>query len=307
MSKNPLKGIVDFYNNQVKEQDKLGTADKYKKAWDIFSESITKEKFNIVKVEFLDGYFIFGSGTNSVVHFYIEEIPGWKFGIWWNSEKNQKKIIKGSFFAQYEKNIDKFKPSNSVISHEFSINTDEPTTYYFYEIINTLNFMKNEPELAFCRDYNCWNYNVEYHTREEAKKEFEKYLNYEKNKNYYTQVCDSKIVDWFKNTFEKELKEKNILLVDRGNSIDPRYEIVYHCPKDLYKKLERVNGFYSLEDIFDDRNIEDSYLKITEECEKISDKYEFYWFRPIQLNALVCDTKKFNEITKEFKNDIVDI
>ena len=78
--KHPLEVLKDLYDDSVKEADASGLSEIYKAN----TEALFKElPYSIEDIEYLDGYFIFGFGTNSVVHFHIKECPGWKFGIWW--------------------------------------------------------------------------------------------------------------------------------------------------------------------------------------------------------------------------------
>lgn len=69
-------------------------------------------KVKIIDKEFGDGYFIFRHGKGMCVQFRIKQCKGWLFGIWWSLK--EKDTI--DFFAQYEKDIDKFKPSCSQLS-----------------------------------------------------------------------------------------------------------------------------------------------------------------------------------------------
>ena len=84
------------------------------KAKEIF-KSLELSGFHVQDVEFLDGYFIFEHGKDTVVYFHIKELRGWKFGIWFQKDNED---IKFDFFAQYERDIDKFKPSASNLELE---------------------------------------------------------------------------------------------------------------------------------------------------------------------------------------------
>ena len=80
--KHPLEALKDFYEESVKEADANRSPEIHKAN----TEALFKElPYSIEDIEYLDGYFIFGFGTNSVVHFHIKECPGWKFGIWWGT------------------------------------------------------------------------------------------------------------------------------------------------------------------------------------------------------------------------------
>ena len=122
---NPLLVVSDMYNAQVEEHDKAGYAQRLKEATEVFFKDVNtmfnffdENPVHFTDVEYLDGYFVFGFGTNTVVHFHIDECPGWLFAIWWDIPDDSEELantIKGKFFTQYEETVDKFKPSRSEI------------------------------------------------------------------------------------------------------------------------------------------------------------------------------------------------
>ena len=157
-SKNPFAAIIDSYKYEVKKADERGLADTFKKCSEIFFRDATNEeiKFNFRDVEYLDGYFLFGMGTNSVVHFHIDECPGWKFGIWWGDKDENNNSVSGEFFAQFEDTIDKFKPSASQYCISITIDLDDDNLWSLYDVRDAIKYIANEPYLAFCRDYCYW-------------------------------------------------------------------------------------------------------------------------------------------------------
>lgn len=122
---------------------------------DIIFNYIKDNKFTPYDIEYLDGYFIFNMGENSVVHFKIKGLYGWKFGIWLNDEDLQ-------FFAQHKDNIDKFKPLRSYFCEEYLINNIK-NDWHLYNIKYMLKMIKYHPMISFCYDlttdkycsYNC--------------------------------------------------------------------------------------------------------------------------------------------------------
>ncbi len=72
-----------------------------------------KYDLTIVDETWCNGYFIFEFGEDSVIHFKVKEVKGWLFGIWFNREYDGEEP-KDQLFWQYERDIDKFKPSASV-------------------------------------------------------------------------------------------------------------------------------------------------------------------------------------------------
>lgn len=180
---NFLKALKGAYEAEVKRQDDQHDPEILKRATNEVFEALKKEiKENISEdisftdIEYSDGYFFFATGSNTVIQFHIPECPGWLFGIWWNCKGDN---IKGQLFAQYEANIDKFKPSASPLCQEIQVLWNETSgtssTITAYEAAWMIQYIIKEPYLAFCRDYYFWDYNREYHTREEAKAAFDQW------------------------------------------------------------------------------------------------------------------------------------
>lgn len=150
------------------------------------------KNLNVYDVEYSDGYFIFERGENSVVTFRIKEFKGWLFGCWFCEPEKDKNFIEARIFWQYEKFIDKFKPSASPFETTICFCKDG----YFisnFKLDNLLLFMIEEPELSFCKDVLFWDYEYEYHSRRSAKREMKKVLR------------DDIIRDKKKNKFKKKV------------------------------------------------------------------------------------------------------
>lgn len=181
-SKNPFDDFIEAYKDNVNERDKAGYAEDFKRCFKLFVENVNRElderTLHFEDVEYLDGYFFFAFGTNSVVRFHIKECPGWLFGIWWNMpDKSKEEVISsisGDFFAQFEETIDKFKPSRSPLCETVTAHLEEKDQPYCtcWKAAAMIKFIMTEPNLAFCRDYLGWDYNREFHSREEAEKEY---------------------------------------------------------------------------------------------------------------------------------------
>lgn len=95
-------------------------------------------------VQYGDGYFIFPHGKDMIVHFHIKECKGWRFGIWWNIEGE----VEFDFFAQYERDIDKFKPAASTLVIERVTLAD----WSLDEIVTMCRFIKRHPYRAWMAD-----------------------------------------------------------------------------------------------------------------------------------------------------------
>lgn len=303
---NAINTLKKIYNKGVKEGNKRGFADKFKLAMRTFEKTLKKDiKVTFDKVEYLDGYFIFGMGNNSVVHFKLKDTPGWKYGIWWSIpkkyyDKDTKKMtlpkyVNGSFFAQYEENIDKFKPSASTICCDFTIVPGDSHSYLF-EIAQNIKFIINEPYLAFCRDA-CYNdYNHEYLSRRKAKKIYKDWRKKEDTTKRLRRVLDNKFIKFVKKLFEEEFNNDNMIIIDRGQHCSPRYEL--YARQSYYSELDE--GCY---DLFtdEDENIKNKWVKKISQLEKIASKHNVFWWRPFNSVLYIMPDKKYNCLKKYSK------
>ena len=158
---NGLRKIGKFIKRTIAENDKKGYAKILKAMAYSFASAIEAKGYHIEDMSFYDGYFIFGMGTNTVIHFHIKECPDWKFGVWWHLPENKKKSkefsITGDFFAQYERFIDKFKPSRSRVANTISAEYNKGNIdISLYDTIRNLDFIKTSPARAYCFSECCY-------------------------------------------------------------------------------------------------------------------------------------------------------
>lgn len=127
--------------------------------------------FEAYDIDYGNGYFIFDMGEDSVIHFRVKGLwKNWKFGMWVNSQyldrigevdENGKpldfKLVQ--LFAQYETQINKFKPSRSELCVEYDADSwneeKKDNGLYFYELEKMLKMMKRHPLICyseFCGD-----------------------------------------------------------------------------------------------------------------------------------------------------------
>lgn len=117
-------------------------------------------------VSYGNGYFFFDYGEDSVVHFRLKGLwKHWKFGMWIFSEYLDKEENKDEYpfvevFAQYDTQIDKFKPSRSNLCVGYKASewdeTAENNGLYLWELENMLKMMKVHPLICydgFCGEY----------------------------------------------------------------------------------------------------------------------------------------------------------
>lgn len=132
---------------------------------------LKENNLTIRNMKFFSSYFIFSLGYESVCHFRIKGCPGWKFGIWIDPEPTVNELKKGqedeyvSFFAQYEQNIDKFKPSRSyycktISRHYFDelLKSDKKDPWGIYYILRMIEEIKHHPIIAYYNDLEGWDY-----------------------------------------------------------------------------------------------------------------------------------------------------
>lgn len=122
----------------------MGTTKQRNWTKKIFFEALEANGFHITDIEFGNGYFIFDHGKDMVIHFHIKELKGWKFGIWWDVD-GEKKF---DFFTQYERDIDKFKPSASSIKLE----RRELNDWSMKDVVQICRFIKKHPYRAWALD-----------------------------------------------------------------------------------------------------------------------------------------------------------
>ncbi len=135
----------------------MTTSKKYEIMRGEILDYIKKIGFTPINIQCGNGYFIFDMGENSVVNFWIKELKGWKFGIWFHTSKpdenGKKEPDSCQFFAQRELFIDKFKPAASNYCEE--IKAYEENNKFFdkfstlYVIKNMLYEMKYHPFISF--------------------------------------------------------------------------------------------------------------------------------------------------------------
>lgn len=202
-------------------------------------------KFKPKNIEYGDGYFIFEMGDDSVVHFDIKGLHGWKFAMWIETDEEKLKNENGvdypaiQFFCQHKENIDKFKPSRSFFLKELSL--DDIENEYFYGIEEMLRTIKRHPFVSFAMDLHegsfyfrsyifCYIraklYNIKSSTKEWCKDAWTKFWH------------GSKV--WF---IKRYKVVDSVQLVDKngdGWKVSPRYDMDIHFKK-IFEDEEQQN------------------------------------------------------------------
>lgn len=222
-------------------------------------------------------YFVFEDEDDSICHFKIKEIPGFLFAFWntCRFDSIEKQIEKSGigntwadglqisplselvFFTQYEREIDKFKPSRSGFVHgiyrqawyESEENNDmvRREEWHSYNLEEILEFMKKHRYQAYV------------HACRESKNIWESVSGIKAFKEYvFDTICyyKNRISDYIKLTYQKicsknlarRLKTMNVIIFDRGECWSPRLQISFRRRKNISldeydKDLNRIDLF----------------------------------------------------------------
>ena len=315
-NKNPLAGIAKFYEDSVKKADKAGFTETFKQATDLLFERIKKEldmDLHFEDVNFGDGYFIFGYGTNSVVSFHIKEAPGWLGGIWWNTiateETKDKKNptyetdkLHCELFFQYEEEIDKFKPSASMFGSSFEFHFENGyLDSGFIDAYEDLQFIIKEPYLAFYKEMHYTNFNHEYISRESAKRYWNRHWKEKAKKKEIDKLNANEFMNMVKTIIKPAVEDGDAFIVDRGDCISPRYEIIMkNINLDDGKPWVKKDGCYGIfgfnyEDVKEDKKL---WKKVEKECAK-REKCRYYFHQPCHDSIIILSSNKFKKCLEE--------
>ena len=114
--------------------------------------------------------------SNCAVNFEIEELPDWEFRIETTLGQNtNSESIQGMIYAKIkdDRKFNEIFPFDYILSEAWIIaKKDDELFISIGSAPKFINFALSEPELAYCRDYFGWDYNFEYHPKEEAKTKY---------------------------------------------------------------------------------------------------------------------------------------
>lgn len=268
------KGLKDIYDSQKKERVEHG--DLFTKA----HEAILKkfEKISpISEKEFIDGYFIFYHGEQTVCHFKLAKYPDWKFGIWLrydeDEEDHNRDAIHVDVFAQLEKFIDKFKPSRSAFStethfHKKWINDEKWDSFCTGDFnlefedwdLDHFKLIWQKPYLAKYGDIYSHDFNHGYISPLKAyflvKKTYLKDKIEDNKKRNATKMLTRKLTRWFNKNL-KSFGDFEFAIKDSGDCVSPRY----HPAPTIAEKA------------IDDKKIEDFNLRYNDYKDKLLKKF----------------------------------
>ena len=189
------------------------------------------EKYNkklVVYNKVIYGESYDGCVSADCVSFEIKGIEDWIFYAFWEDNEYQEdfNFPESWHFCAYFKDNEK-KLHNKIVEEQAhkenqSLESEcRQAVQLGYKIFNIIKFIYEEPELAFCRAYYGWDYNLEYHSKRTAKKKYKAYLNrVEKAAN----VDDQNDIEMF-NTFKDYFKDKYVGVTSLGINNYPRFMI----------------------------------------------------------------------------------
>ena len=305
----PLDGLLKHIQECLEKQDAKGFAETYAKAGATILQQVAAEleknqiTFTPEDVQFLDGYFIFAMGTNSVLHFHVKECPGWKFGIWFGTVETEdsteecKKYkldeITADFFTQYEDCIDKFKPSASTISTyegHFVLEDLNLNWFFYHRIADTIQMIIKYPAVMWYRDVHYADLNYDYVTVEEANEAFTEWRLKENNKKLIHAENEKVMLDALKYIAGPVIEAGEAFIADSGENCSPRYRLVLLNTGD-----PKEDGCYRIWDLgYEDAEEDKKYFEEKEkECEERAK--DVYWFNPVSDCCSYISKERFEQ------------
>ena len=311
-NENPFEAMANMYKEFVDREDKKGLSEVYKEATKLVFKEIKKQlkekdlATKITNVKYLDGYFIFGTGTNSVVHFNVDITPGWKYGIWWSPVEDKEKSTEDdsvydptrlhcSIFTQFKEEIDKFKPSASIYDRDFDIDLtkDFPFSYGLDEFIRDIKFIHDEPYLAFYREMHYVDFNHKHITREEARQYYDEHFEWKRKSEEIKSQNDKEFLLTIYNVLKEDIDNGNVFIYDRGENWSPRYDII---GKNTFNG-EVEDGCYGICDLLENgEEIEKIIYDKSKELEDRADEAETMWFACCHSSIDIISPKEYKKI-----------
>lgn len=223
---------------------------------ELFFQIENNLEYHIVDKEFGNCYFIIESKEpDTICHFHIKELPGYLFGIWnicrydtiqyeiennlslWSDNLHISSKSELIFFTQYEKEIDKFKPSRSGMVtglRRITYKEDDKliTEWNIDELEVVLNYMKKHKYKAYVNIYN------------ENKFVYKEYSSFKCFRIYYRHKWDRfttniknnlklKIQIYKSKKLVRRLKDVYYYILDYGENCYPRIHIIVRRKPDI--------------------------------------------------------------------------
>ena len=235
---------------------KTRTSKNKKLIEDLFQQIETELEYHIIDKQFGNCYFIIESKEpDTICHFHIKELPGYLFGIWnicrydtikyelennltlWSDNLHINSKSELIFFTQYEKEIDKFKPSRSgMVTGLRRITYEEDnkliTEWDIDELELVLSYMKKHKYKAYV---NIYNENKFVYKEYSSFKCFRSYYKHKWNR-FTTNIKNNlklKIQIYKSKKLVRRLKDVYYYILDYGENCYPRIHIIVRRKPDI--------------------------------------------------------------------------
>lgn len=223
---------------------------------ELFFQIENNLEYHIIDKQFGNCYFIIESKEpDTICHFHIKELPGYLFGIWnicrydtipnllkhnsslWSDNLHINSKSELIFFTQYEKEIDKFKPSRSgMVTGLRRITYEEDnkliTEWDIDELELVLSYMKKHKYKAYV---NIYNENKFVYKEYSSFKCFRSYYKHKWNR-FTTNVKNNlklKIQIYKSKKLVRRLEDVYYYILDYGENCYPRIHIIVRRKPDI--------------------------------------------------------------------------
>ena len=275
--------MMNLINQDILQEveSKKGLNITLQKTWENFIRQVNnefcagyKDRYGVSKVDFFmeDSNY---SKDYFYIRFRIEQRPEWMFGVECVKKSVENTYIDFTFrfWGQYWDVVDKFRYSRAKYRDESTLRifTEEDTEFYYeeaidivgvYTICRIIDFMIKEPEMAFCRDYYGWDYNLELHTKRSAVTQYNKWRKEFIAKNSAKEICRVKLLHFIKDEVMPFYPE-DAFIVDKGDNVRPRYDICVYDEKCTGTSF----GIYLLKK--EEKEVHRKYRIFLKECRQV--------------------------------------
>lgn len=223
---------------------------------ELFNQIETELGYHIIDKQFGNCYFIVESKEpDTICHFHIKELPGYLFGIWnicrydtiqyevennlslWSDNLHISSKSELIFFTQYEKEMDKFKPSRSGMVTglrriTYTEDNKSVTEWDIDELEVVLKYMKKHKYKAYV---NIYNENKFVYKEYSSFKCFRSYYKHKWNR-FTTNIKNNlklKIQIYKSKKLVRRLKDIYYYILDYGENCYPRIHIIVRRKPDI--------------------------------------------------------------------------
>ena len=293
---------------------KTRTSKNKKLIEDLFQQIETELGYHIIDKQFGNCYFIIESKEpDTICHFHIKELPGYLFGIWnicrydtikyelennltlWSDNLHINSKSELIFFTQYEKEMDKFKPSRSGMVTglrriTYTEDNKSITEWDIDELEVVLRYMKKHKYKAYV---NIYNENKFVYKEYSSFKCFRSYYRHKWNR-FTTNIKNNlklKIQIYKSKKLVRRLEDVYYYILDYGENCYPRIHIIVRRKPDI--DIDTFIDNINMLQKFDYDNIDSSVfwmdMEISEKMnkkERIEDKDLLKRFNDIQNNLI---------------------